>query len=381
VVARQTENPGLVVPLLGAAVLGLAALCTNRTGEGTVKDKPAPGETPPGAGFKRHSSSLAAVRAADGGRDHGRDATSPWKIPPRCWWDILVRAWREMNEDHLGLISAGIAFYGLLALFPALAVAVALVGLFTQPADIVSVLSDIARYAPRQATEIIIGQFTDIAGSRDAGLGLTALVGIVLALWSASRGMMSLIEGLNVAYDEDEKRGMVRLNLEALGLTVVAIVGVIVGLGAAIGIPAALAVFGSHEVGWLAMLRWPVLVAGVAVGLAVIYRFGPSREDAKWRWLSPGALAGTVLWVAGTAVFSWYASSFASYNETFGTLGGAVVLLMWLWVSAYAVLIGAELNAEIEAQTARDSTTGQELPIGDRGATKADTLGLPASSA
>jgi membrane protein len=375
-VADRGAQP-VLVPVLAGLLLATAALA-QRDRPPPAQDRPAPGAVAAGAGLRRHATTVAAVRAADGPGDHGRFARSPWSIPLRGWWDILVRSWKELNEDHLGLISAGIAFYGLLALFPALAVTVALVGLFTQPSDLVAILSEVSRFAPREATEIIIGQFTEIAGSRSSGLGLTALFGLVLALWSASRGMMSLIEGLNVCYDEDEKRGIVMLNLEALALTIIAIAGFIVGIGAAVGIPAVLAFSDADGLGWLPMLRWPILAAGVAFGLAVIYRYGPSRENARWRWLTPGAIAGTLLWVAGTALFSWYASSFASYNQTFGTLGGAVVLLMWLWLSAYAVLIGAELNSEIEAQTARDSTTGSPVPMGTRGATKADTLGLPA---
>jgi membrane protein len=332
-----------------------------------------PGEHPPLQTPKAPHEPLATAIA------RGRDATTPFQIPRRGWILILRRTWTEMGQDHLGLIAAGVAFYALLALFPALGVAVALAGLVTTPADFVGAIDSVSDILPAEAAQILLAQARQVAGSSGGGLGLAALLGFGLALYSSSRGVMSLIEGLNVTYDEDEKRSFLRLNLTALALTVVVIVGMIVGLTATIVIPAALAIVGvaPGEMTWIGTLRWPILLLGTITGLSILYRFGPSREHARWSWISPGAVLACLLWLAGTAVFAWYAQNFASYNQTFGTLGGAIVLLMWLWLSAYIVLIGAELNAEIEAQTARDSTTGAPMPMGRRGAVKADTLGEP----
>lgn len=364
----RSDTSGLASMLAGAALFGLAAWQAAR------RQQPRP------AVAGRHTASRAAAAAADAGTRRGRDAEGPAEIPARGWKDIAFRVWKEMGEDHLGLIAAGVAFYAILALFPAMAVAVALTGLVTEPEDFVQMLNGVSELMPAAAAEILIGQATDIAGSREGGLGLAAVTGLALAIWSASRGMVSLIEGLNVTYDETERRGLVKLNLVALGLTVVVILGALMGLVAAVVVPAVLALAGSYGglAGWLPALRWPILILGTLFGLAVIYRYGPSRENARWRWITPGSALACLLWLLATFAFAWYAGSFANYNETFGTLGGAIVLLMWLWLSAYAVLVGAEVNAEIEAQTARDSTTGPELPMGRRGAVKADTLGLAA---
>ena len=336
----------------------------------TDSDRPARlGEPSPQADDVQESATEALAR--------GRDAANPAQIPGRGWKDILIRTWTAMGRDHLGLIAAGVAFYGLLAIFPAIGLAVALAGLITSPEDFVGALNSVAQFMPQDAAKILLGQASQVAGASGGGLGIAALSGLVLAFYSSSRGVNSLIEGLNVAYDETEKRSFIKLNLTGFALTLFIILGVILGLTATIVIPAIVALIGVGGTlgGVISLIRWPILVVGTVIGLGILYRYGPSREKARISWLSPGALLACVFWIAGTAGFAWYAGNFASYNQTFGALGGAIVLLMWLWLSAYIVLIGAELNGEIEAQTARDSTTGPELPMGQRGAVKADMLG------
>lgn len=307
----------------------------------------------------------------------GRDAKAPHHIPLKGWKDILWRVKDEMADDHVSLIAAGIAFYALLALFPAVAASVAITGLVTEPGWIVDQIEAMSGMLPKEATAIIIDQAKAVAGSEQGGLGLAAIVGLGLALYSASKGMASLIEGLNVAYDEDEKRGFFKLLFVKLGLTLLLIFGVLLAAFLMVAIPVILA-FVPLGVGTEILIQavsWAIMAALAIFGFAVIYRTGPSRATAKWRWVTPGAIIAVFLWIAASIGFGIYVSNFGSYNETFGTLAGAIIMLMWLWISAYIILLGAELDGEIEAQTKKDTTTGPAEPMGQRGATKADKLG------
>ncbi|MCO6383353.1 YihY/virulence factor BrkB family protein [Oceanicola sp. 502str15] len=308
--------------------------------------------------------------------DTGEFAERPRHIPARGWLTIGKRVWAEMGADHLSLIAAGVAFYGLLALFPAITALMAVAGLLFEADDVISRIETISAIVPEAAAEIIIGQATAVTGSEEGGLGLAALVGFTLAIWSASKGVGSLMEGINVAYDEEETRGFVALTVTRLGLTLFLVVGMIAGLSATIILPSLLQLLtlGPTTEVLIGLVRWAVLLLMTALGLSILYRFAPSRPAAKWRWLSPGALLATVLWVVASAGFAVYVQNFGSYQETFGALAGAIILLMWLWISALLVLLGAELNAETEAQTRVDTTVGQPMPMGARGAVKADTL-------
>ncbi|NVK14188.1 MAG: YihY/virulence factor BrkB family protein [Rhodobacteraceae bacterium] len=307
----------------------------------------------------------------------GRDAETPMEIPPRGWKDIAFRVKDEIAEDHVGLIAAGVAFYGLMALFPAITALLAIGGLMIEPKEIVDQISSLSGVVPEQAMDIITAQAAEVAGSREGGLGLTAVAGILISIYSASKGMSSLIEGMNVAYDETEKRGFFVKTLVTIALTVCLIIGLLVGLTATLAVPSAVAIL---EAGPMAEILgtvtvWGVLLIMTLAGLAVLYRYGPSRDTPEFQWVSPGAVTACILWLAGSAAFAFYVGNFGSYNESFGTLAGAIVLLMWLWISAFIILLGAELNAEIEAQTARDTTVGPDEPMGERGAVKADKLG------
>jgi membrane protein len=290
---------------------------------------------------------------------HGRDAEAPRAIPKAGWRDILLRTKDAIPADHVSIVAAGVAFFGLLALFPAIASLVAIAGLVLDPADIGGQLEALAGALPENAAEILRTQARKVTEGAGAGIGIGAAFGILLSLWSASKGMKTLMEGMNIAYGEDEGRGFVRLNLVALALTLFLILGLIVALAAAVAAPALLGALGLGDglraaVSWG---RWPLLALFAVLGLAVIYRFGPSRAPARWRWVTPGALAATALWIAATIGFSVYVRNFGSYNETYGALGGVIVLLTWLWISAFVVLLGAELNSEAEHQTRRDTPT------------------------
>jgi len=307
----------------------------------------------------------------------GRDARSPTDMPRAGWLDIANRIFVRLGTLHTGLLAAGVAFYGLLSLFPAITAGVALLGLVFDPV----VLIDRSRWLldplPPAAARLIEGQLAEVAGAAGGSLGLAALVSLAVALWLASNAMGSLVEGLNVIYEEVEERGFLRIRLIVTGLTLAMIFGLALAVTIVAAIPAALAFMGADRA--LAdaalVLRWPLMFGLGVAGIAALYRYGPDRRPARWRWVTPGAVLGCALWVAGTYGFSQYVQSFADYNETFGTLAGVIVLLTWLWLSAFAVLFGAQIDAEIEAQTARDSTIGPDRPMGERGAVKADTLG------
>ncbi|WP_300012492.1 YihY/virulence factor BrkB family protein [uncultured Roseobacter sp.] len=307
----------------------------------------------------------------------GRSAETPTDIPARGWKDIAFRLKDEISADRVGLIAAGIAFYGLLALFPAITALIAISGLMVEPSQIVDQLERLSGLMPEDVIAIVTGQATAVAGSREGGLGLAALAGVLIALYSASKGMASLIEGINVAYDEDEDRGFIKLKLVTFALTLFLMVGLLVALMATLGLPAVLALleFGPMFEVFMTVGLWIGLFCLTVFGLSVLYRYAPSRDEPEWKWASPGAIVACLIWVIASAGFAFYVGNFGSYNESFGTLAGVVVLLMWFWISAFIILLGAELNAEMEAQTRADTTQGPDEPMGSREAVKADTLG------
>ena len=310
------------------------------------------------------------------GGDRGRRATTPGEISKAGWWDILMRTKDEIANDHVSMIAAGIAFYGLLALFPAIAAIVSTWGLLADPQQIEGQIAAISSVLPGQAADIIKEQAARIA-SNTGGASLAAIGGLLITIYSASKGMKAVIEALNIIYDEEEGRGFVKLNVVVLGLTLMMVVVMIVALGMVAILPALLGNLGLGGIAQtlIAWLRWPVLCVVILGVLAVIYRYAPSRDEPRWRWVSWGAVIATLLWIVGSIAFSIYVRNFGSYNETYGSLGAVVVLLMWFWLSAFIVLLGAEFNAEMEHQTAEDTTKGKTMPCGERGAQMADTVG------
>jgi membrane protein len=314
-------------------------------------------------------------RAAEEG--HGRHASAPWQIPGAGWKDILWRTYARIGDDRLLAVAAGVVFYGLLALFPALTAIVSLYGLFAKASTISEHLSLVSGVLPGGAVQIIEEQVNRIVAKGDTKLSFAFASSLAFALWSANAGMKAVIDALNVAYGEKEKRGFIKLNLVSLALTGGAILALLVALGAIVVLPLILSYIGLG--GWteilLRFLRWPVLLCLVILGLAVLYRFGPSRESPRWEWLTVGSGFAAVAWLVGSALLSWYLANFANYDATYGSLGAAIGMMIWMWISAIVILLGAELNSEIEHQTARDSTTGHERLLGQRGAAMADTVG------
>jgi membrane protein len=328
---------------------------------------------------RREPMVVQIARAKENGR--GRHAHTPLHIPWKGWKDIFWRAVKQASEDRLLLISAGVVFYGLLALFPAITALVSSYGLFTKPDTIKDHLSFVASVMPAEAFSIIQDQVERVVSKSGAGLSLGFAFGLALALWSANGGMKAMIDALNIVYEEDEKRSFIRLNLVSLAFTMGAIAAMLVAVGAVVVTPLVLTRLGLAEMTEtiVRIARWPALMLGMLFGLAVLYRYGPSRREAKWEWLSIGAIFATVAWFAVSAGLSYYFANFANYNATYGSLGAAIGTMMWMWLSTIVVLVGAELNSEIEHQTARDTTTGPEKPLGQRGATMADTVGAAQS--
>ena len=324
--------------------------------------------------------SLQEARAREHGR--GRKATTPVHIPWRGWKDIFIRTYHEVQNDRLLSLAAGVVFYSLVALFPAIAAGVSVYAFFSNAATIANHVSLAADIVPGASLDLLRDEITRIAGRSDGRLTFGFALGFGIALWSANAGMKAIFDALNIIYDEEEKRGIVWLNLTSLFFTFCAICGMLIALSAVVVFPLMLAAFGwsSLDAPLIGILRWPVMFVMVIVALAILYRYGPSRRIAKWRWLSVGSVFAAVVWLAVSVLFSWYLGNFANYNATYGALGAVVGLMMWMWLSTIVVLVGAELNSEIEHQTAIDSTVGSAKPLGARGAVVADTVG-PAKAA
>jgi membrane protein len=317
----------------------------------------------------------AQMRAKEQAR--GRHAMVPWQIPWAGWKDIFRRVYASVNDNRLLAVAGGVVFFSLLAIFPAIAAFVSLYGLIADASTIDSHLSLAAGVFPAGAVDILHEQIARLTPKSDAKLGLGFITGLAIALWSANAGMKAIIDALNVVYDENEKRSFLKLNLLSLLFTLIAILSLMIALAAVVVAPMVFSAIGlsSHLSLSIAVLRWPLLLVLVTVALAAIYRYGPSRAEPRWQWLSVGSAAAAIGWLITSVLFSWYIAHFGAYNATYGSLGAAVGMMMWMWISAIVILLGGQLNAEIEHQTAKDSTVGSEKPLGERGAVMADTIG------
>jgi membrane protein len=307
----------------------------------------------------------------------GRTAEHPHEIPKRGWRDVLKRTLKGLSRDNASIIAAGVAFYAFLSVPAILTALVSIYGLVASPSQIGQQMSSLQGIVPGAALGILSGQLSRISSQAGGTLTFALVASIVFALWSGSNSVKALITALNVANGEQEKRGFFKLTAIALGLTLGALVGVAVTIALIAGVTAVidrLPLPGGLKT-LIEIARWPLLAVLGILGLAVAYRYCPSRQEPKWRWVSWGAVAAMVLWVVVSALFSWYVGSFGNYDKTYGSLSAIVALLMWFYLSAYVVLLGAKLNAEIEHQTGKDTTTGQPKPMGERGARMADSLG------
>jgi len=322
------------------------------------------------------STRRSGLERESGQHQRGEDADRPEDIPARGWVQVAKRVKDEAKADNASLLAGGVAFFALLALVPLLVAVLAIWGIFASPADATRLIRDLASGLPNSAQRLVSTQLRSIADRSSGGLGITAALSLVLGLWSASSGTKHLIEAVNTAYDEEEDRGFLKVRSLALALTVGAIVFMLIAICLIAVVPSALDDAGVPDGVRIAVevAIWPVLAVLMIGALAVLYRVAPDRDDPKWRWVSWGAVVATVLWLVGSAGFALYASNFGSYDQTYGSLGGVIVLMLWLYISALVVVLGAELNAALETQTIRDSTTGPEQPLGRRRAEAADSV-------
>jgi membrane protein len=308
--------------------------------------------------------------------DASADANGPGELSTRGWWATITRVYSEIGDDRIMLTAAGVTFYLLLALFPALAAFVSVYGAVADPQTIADHVAFMGGLLPSGGLEMIEQQLTSLAEQETTSLSVGFLAGFAIALWSANSGMKSLFDAMNVVYDEDEKRGFIAYNALslaftlggiAIGVVLLTAVGVVPALMAAIRMEAATELLVKYG-------RWPLVFLMVMLVISIIYRYGPSRDDAKWRWITWGSSLATLVWIVTSIGFSWYLENFADYNATYGSLGAVIGFMMWTWISVMILLVGAELNAELEHQTARDTTTGPERPMGKRGAEMADNV-------
>ena len=301
-------------------------------------------------------------------------AQTPTEVPPRGWKEILKRVWEQIGKDRVMAVAAGVTFYALLAIFPLITALVSIYGFVADPAIINDHLRAMSSILPGGAVVVVGEQVTRIASQPRGQLGFGFAVGLAVTLWSANAGMKAIFDALNVAYGEEEKRSFLWLNLQSMTFTILAIASAILAMLAVVVLPPALAFLGlgGFAQTLLSVARWPILLVGLMAALAILYRYGPSRDEPQWKWLSPGAIVAAFVWLAASLAFSFYTQNFGSYNETYGSLGAVIGFMTWLWISVTIVLVGAEINAEAERHTEADTTKGPEKPIGQRGAIVAD---------
>ncbi|MBO3758218.1 YihY/virulence factor BrkB family protein [Ciceribacter sp. L1K22] len=323
---------------------------------------------------------MAANRSSTSEKDRGRDSTAPSEIPVRGLRDVFWRVVEQADRDRIALVSAGVSYYLLLALFPSLTALVSLYGFFADPSTISGHIESLRRILPPGSSEMIQEQLAALTRQGSPSLGVGFATGLAIGIWSARNGIMALFDAMNVAYNEREKRGLLELNLLVFAFTLglFVLLGVITAGLAALPAVFAFVIPDSWLEPVLMILRWPILVLLVGFSISCLYRYGPSREPAKLRWLSWGAVISTAAWLLASLAFSYYLQNFGNYSATYGALGSVAGFMVWSWMCALIFILGAEINGELEHQTCHDTTTGEPRPMGERGAFVADTVGRAA---
>jgi membrane protein len=313
--------------------------------------------------------------------NRGRSAKQPEEIPPRGWWDITWRVIKRLGTDNVTLVAGGLAMYTLLSVFPGLTAALSIYGLFASPETVIQQMKAFSGVLPPGVWNIFNTQLQTLAGHQNSTLSIAAAISLAIALWSARSAMSALMTATNIAYGEREKRNYFVQILVSLALTVGAVSAFLLMLTLGVAVPVALKVLGTRP--WVQLivdgLQWALVWAFAVLGLSVIYRYGPAREPARWHWITWGSGIAAALWLAASALFALYVGDFANYGKTYGALGGVIALLMWFYLSSIFVVLGAEINAEMERQTVKDTTGGAPEPLGQRGAYAADTVGPQAN--
>lgn len=310
--------------------------------------------------------------------DHGRLADAPADIPPQGWKDIAWRIYGDVSENRILLTAAGVSFFLLLSMVPTLTAFVSLYGLFNDRSSVVEHVQLLSGIVPPGALSILSDQLERLASQSSDTLSWTLVVSLGVALWSASAGVKALFEAMNVAYHEQERRSFIKLNLIGLLFTLAGAAAVLLVVAVVVIMPALVELLPGTGLEWVVRIgSYAAMLVVLALMIGALYRWGASREQAKWRWITPGVAVSVLTLGAGSVAFSWYVSNFSDYNATYGSLGAVIGLMTWLWISTTLVIIGAVLDSEIEHQSARDSTTGAWAPMGQRGAYVADNVGEP----
>lgn len=310
------------------------------------------------------------------GRDPvGRDATSPWQMPPKAWLQVAKRTWDESSKDNVGLVAAGVAFYGFLALVPLLGAIILTYGIIADPQAVIRHATSLMKVLPREVAGVIGEQLMNVVQTSGGKKGVGLILALVVALWGARNSAGALISALNIAYEEEEKRGFLKVTALALLMTVAAVLIALLAIAAATMLGAlqhllpdlgAVGRAGGH------VIVYVLLAVSVGAAVSVLYRYAPSRDRPRWEWISPGSFLATLSWLVLTIGFGFYTANFGNYDAAYGALSAVIVLLTWMYLSAYALIFSAEFNSELEHQTARDTTEGAQKPLGARGAWAAD---------
>ena len=301
-------------------------------------------------------------------------ARSPLEFSARDWWAIIKRTWREIHDDNVTIVAAGVAFFTLLAIFPLITACLSIYGLFADPSEVENLTQSVNSVLPAEAWEILHSQIISVITAPNAGLGVGIAVGLLIAIWSAGAGIRAIMRAMNIAYGEREKRNLATFYGIAGSMTLAVILFVWLSLAVIIGVPAFLALMKLEglTVGITRAIPWLLLISVFAFSSGVLYRFGPSRRPAKKRWVMPGIIFTTVTWLVQSFAFSKFIAAFGNYNAVYGSLSAVIILLIWFWLTAYTVIVGAELNSEMERHTSVDTTRGPDRPLGQRGAAIAD---------
>jgi membrane protein len=314
---------------------------------------------------------------AEASTNRGRRARWPSEIPLLGWRDIFWRVVFHLGSEHVSIAAAGVAFYAMLSIFPAITAFVSLFGLIADPKEVPEKFVFLLEVMPDEAWRLLNDQMVAVASARTQDLSIGAALGLLIAFWTAGAGVRAMMTALNIAYHENEKRSILRFYGTSFLFTLGIIAAGLFSLGVIVAVPIILNLV---ELGplnrWLLKVTpWAIQGVFMTFCLGLLYRYGPSRIEAKTRWVSTGAVVATFLWIGASVLFSLYVANFASYNQTYGALGAVVVLLVWFWISAFVVILGGQLNAEMEHQTRRDTTVGAPKPMGKRGAFVADHVG------